>query len=35
MAGFLIVMIIVVVMALGAAIYFKYKENQATKTAKQ
>jgi septation ring formation regulator EzrA len=34
MAGFLIVMIIVVVMALGAAIYFKHKENQSTKALK-
>ena len=34
MEGFLTVMIIVVIMALGAAIYFKHKEKQATKTAK-
>ena len=31
MAGFLIIMVTVVIMAIGAAIYFKYKENEAAK----
>ena len=34
MGGFLIIMIIVAVMALGAAIYFEYKEKQKEKTPK-
>ncbi len=34
MGGFLIIMIIVAVMALGAAIYFKYKEKQGEKAPK-
>jgi hypothetical protein len=34
MTGFLIVMVTVVVMAVGAAGYFKYRENQTTRLSK-
>jgi len=34
MVGFLIIMVTVALMALGAAIYFKHKENQNTKASK-
>ncbi len=34
MTGFLIIMATVAVMAIGAAIYFKHKENEASKTSK-
>ncbi len=35
MIGFLIIMVTVVIMAIGAAIYFKCKENEAAKLSKQ
>ena len=34
MVGFLIIMVTVVIMAIGAAIYFKYKDNEASKSPK-
>ena len=34
MGGFLIIMITVAVMALGAAVYFKYKQDRGAKSAK-
>jgi hypothetical protein len=35
MEGFLIIMITVAVMALGAAIYFKHKEKQSARELKR
>lgn len=34
MGGFLIIMIIVAIMALGAAMYFRYRDKQGAKTPK-
>lgn len=34
MLGFLIIMITVALMAVGAAVYFKYREHEASKASK-
>ena len=34
MTGFIIIMATVAIMAIGAAIYFKHKENEASKLSK-
>ena len=34
MTGFLIIMVTVVIMAIGAAVYFRHKDNEASKPSK-
>lgn len=34
MTGFLIIMVTVVIMAIGAAVYFRHKDNEASKLSK-
>ena len=34
MVGFLIIMVTIVIMAIGAAIYFKHKDNEVSKLPK-